>query len=380
MRTWAEINLSAVRHNLRAIKAQVGPGVAVMGVVKADAYGHGAAQLSSVLSEEGIARFAVAELGEALELRAAGVRQSIQILTPLLPEERDAALEAGFILSVSCMSEILGIQRAARHKGLNASVHLITDTGMGRMGAPVADVPRILRRMRRLKHLKVEGLFTHFSSADEDDPTYTRSQLAQFDNLVTNLREKRLCPPLVHAANSAAMALYPQANYSMVRPGIALWGVTSSSSICDVLGLKPVLSLHTRVALIKKIAKGSAVGYGRRFIAPRDLRVALLPCGYADGFRRALSGNGEVIIRGSYAPVLGVVSMDLMSVDITHIDNVQPYDKVTLIGKQEEAEITCESVARRIGTIPYEISCGLGKRVKRIYTNAKNAVQYRKAQ
>jgi alanine racemase len=385
MRTWVEINLDALRHNLRAIRARLAPGVGIMAVVKADGYGHGAVDTAKAIEETGAARFAVADLREARELRENGIRKPIQILFPQMPEERELCAREGFIASISSLDEAQSLQHAAERLHRRVIIHLDVDTGMGRLGAPLAEAPGLLRKFRALDRLRVEGLFTHFSSADAEDRSSTLAQIERFNSLIRRLRRVGLCPPLVHASNSAATAFFPEAAFSLVRPGLALWGLPPKPGVREALDLRPVLSLFTRIALFKTIKKGGSVGYSRRFIAQRDTRVAVLPAGYADGYRRGLScQTGEVIVRGRRAPVLGIISMDVMSVDVTDAPEARAGDRVTLIGREpaaagsEEArrgessvEIPCESLAERIGTIPYEITCLLGRRVQRVYTGRR---------
>jgi alanine racemase len=368
--TRAEIDLDAFRHNVRVLRESLKPGVHLMAVVKADAYGHGAQPCASAALETGADLLGVGIIAEGIELRHCGINAPIHVLVGIFPDEIDDLLQ--FNLSTTLCSRKLAEKIAERAAELNrsADVHIKVDTGMGRLGISWEDLPAFLEFLHGLKTLNVQSLFTHLSCADED-AEYTRLQLRRMDEAVKSIRKSGLpCPP-VHCANSAGLLNFPESQYDMVRLGLALYGVVppavDTGQPRTLPALKPVMEWKTRALRINKLPKGASLSYGGRFVTQRDSRIAVLPVGYADGLSRSLSGNMEVLMGGRRVPQVGTICMDMCLVDVTDLPKIQEGEEVVLFGRQGEASITVEEVSARYGTIPYETLCGVGKRVPRIY-------------
>ncbi len=372
--TWAEIDLDALARNLNAIRAEVGPEVSVMAAVKADAYGHGAAACARRLESESVDWFGVAMPEEGIELREAGIGKPILCLGGFWPGQELACLRQRLTLVVYRRDMIEALDRAARVAGLLANIHVKIDTGMGRLGVRCDEVGQFCDALSQHQSVRVDGLMTHLAAAD--DPAhedFTNDQLKRFQQAVNLFRERGFAPTYVHAANSAAAFAYPQARGNMVRPGGTLYGFRR-----DVLPpkikasqLRPVMSLRSRIMLLKTVGKGEKLGYGCTFETERPSLIATVPIGYDDGFRRALSNRGRVIVAGTFAPVVGRVSMDLTLVDVTDVPGVSLHDQVTLLGADGPLSITAEDLAELAATISYEITCGVSSRVPRIYLENK---------
>lgn len=368
--TWAEIDLDALADNLRVIRASVGQDVKVMAAVKADAYGHGAVPCARRLEAEGVDWFGVALPEEGIELRAAGITRPILCLGGFWEGQQNACLQQNLTTVVYRIDMIESLDRAARDAGVVADVHVKIDTGMGRLGVRSDDVTQFCGALSRCQHVRVDGLMTHLAAAD--DPAqegFTKAQLEQFEFAVKTFRESGFVPAYIHAANSAAAFAYTQARGNMVRPGGTLYGFSR-----DVLPpqiatppLRPVMYLRSRIMLLKNVGKGEKLGYGCSFETRRESLIATIPIGYDDGYRRALSSRGRVIVGGKFAPVVGRVSMDLTLIDVTDVPGVALDDQVTLLGRDGDLAITAEEVAETAGTISYEITCGISARVPRVY-------------
>jgi alanine racemase len=368
--TWAEIDLDALASNFREVRRVAGDGVRVMCVVKADAYGHGATRCARRLEREGADWFAVALPEEGVELREAGVARPVLCLEGFW--ERQAALCVRHNLTpiIFRLDVAEAFDHAAREAGTVADVHIKIDTGMNRLGVRADDVSEFAARLRAFKNLRVGGLLTHFASADETEADeFTRGQAARFASAVETFRAHGHEPTVEHLSNSAATFARVAPRGSMVRPGGVLYGLWR-----DVLRpqsepppLRPVMSLRSRITLLKRVPAGETLGYGRTHTLTRASLIATLPIGYADGYRRALSNRERVIVRGHFAPVTGRVSMDLTIIDVTDIHGVSEDDAATLIGSDGDLYITAEEIARDASTISYEITCGIGARVPRKY-------------
>jgi len=373
--TWAEIDLDALANNLRVIRSQVGPEVKILCAVKANAYGHGAVECARRLVAEGSDWFGVALPEEALELRDAGITRPILCLGGFWPGQEVACLPEDLTPVVYRLDMIESLDRVARDANVTTDVHVKIDTGMGRLGVRAADVSEFCQAIKSFQNIRVEGLMTHLAAAD--DPAheeFTKDQLDTFDQAVQVFRENGFSPTYVHAANSAATFAFSGARGNMVRPGGALYGFMR-----DVLppgietpALKPVLSLHSRIMLMKNVPRGQKLGYGCTFETERDSLIATIPIGYDDGYQRALSNRGRVLVRGQFAPVVGRVSMDLTLIDVTDVAGVSLDDQVTLLGRHGELSITAEDLGELAGTISYEITCGISNRVPREYVNLKS--------
>ncbi len=366
--TWVELDLEALTHNVRLLKEALGPGVEILATVKADAYGHGAVRVARTALQAGVLGFGVACLSEGIALRQAGIEAPVLILGYLPPWQAREAVR--WNLSVACFSADLAraLSEAARALGRPARVHVKVDTGMGRLGLAPEEVPPFVRFLRGLDGLTLEGLFTHLATADEEDPegtAFARWQLRRFEEVRRALAAEGVAFRWVHAANSAAALRFPEARYNLVRPGLALYGVPPFPGARG-LGLRPVLSFKTVVARVRTFPPGTPIGYGRAYVTPDERRIATLPVGYADGFRRGPRPWPAVLIRGRRAPLVGRVCMDYAFVDVTHIPGVREGDEVVLIGRQGEAELSAEEVAEALGTIPYEVLSQILARVPRL--------------
>lgn len=365
-RVWADIDLDALAHNLERIRSRIGPRVAVMLVVKADAYGHGAVAVSHHALRSGIAALGVGTSAEALELRQNGIRAPILVLGTIVEEEAAACLRHGVQIALHSEDRCRSLDRLARRLGLVAHVHLKVDTGMARLGVRPERALDLLRTIDASPGLELAGVMTHMSSpAGARDPE-TEEQSVSFRRTVEDGRALGLVKGWVHAANSACIFTGLEPIYDAVRPGISAYGVLPGE-LPGAEELRPVLSLHSQVVFLKDLPAGSPVGYGGTWRAPRETRIATLPVGYSDGVAWRLSGRGEVLVRGRRAPIVGRVSMDYTTVDVGHIPGVSVGDQVTLIGAQGNDRISLEEVARAAETIPYEITCSVGKRVERVY-------------
>ena len=367
--TWAEIDLEALASNFRWVRERVHLGVRVMAVVKADAYGHGATACARKLAEEGADWFAVAMPEEAIELRRAQIEQPILCLGGFWEGQEKVCLSEKLTPVVYRLDMIEALDRAARAVQKVADVHLKIDTGMGRLGVRYDDVGEFADALRPLKNIRVDGVMTHFAAADNPSlDSFTKVQETRFRQAVEALRERGFSPTFEDMANSAGTFAHSESWGNMVRPGGVLYGLWRDilPPAPDPPGLKPVMSLHTRIMLLKEVQPGETLGYGCTFKASRKMKVATLPVGYHDGYVRALSNRGRVIVRGAYASVVGRISMDLTLIDVTDVPGVALHDRVTLMGEDDELLITAEEIAQIANTLSYEITCGISARVPRI--------------
>lgn len=368
--TWAEVNLDALAANFNLIKKRVGSRVKVMPVVKANAYGHGAIACARRLIQEGAEWFGVALPEEGIELRTAGINASILCLAGFWEGQADICIQQKLIPAVYRTDMLAALDRAARDAGVIADVHLKIDTGMGRLGVRFDELAEFADSLNGFKNIRVDGLMTHFAAAD--DPScepLTENQISRFENVVQFFRNRGHRPTYLHSANSAGIFSHPESLGNMVRPGGALYGLWR-----DVLppaaqgdALLPVMSLRSRIMLLKWVPAGETIGYGCTFEASRKTLVATVPVGYEDGYMRGLSNRARVIVRGSYAPVAGRVSMDLTILDVTNVPGVELGDPVTLFGVDGELAIPAEDLAKIAGVFSYEVTCGIGSRVPRVY-------------
>jgi len=366
--TWAEVDLGAVSHNIRMIRKKVGPHRSIMAVVKADAYGHGAKQVARAALQAGADWLGVAFPEEGAELRDAGIRAPIVVMGPVLPFQLALVLERDLAVSISSMDLAKALEEEAAQRGLFARVHVKVDTGMGRLGVPADQAPAFLRELSSLGRLRMEGLYTHLATADELYSDFAREQLRRFLEVDRKARENGINIPFRHAANSAGLiSLGELGLLELVRPGLMLYGCFPNPGMSNPLSLRPALAWKTRVAHLRDLEAGQSVSYGRTFVAAGPMRVAVLPLGYGDGLPRSLSNRGQVLVRGSRAPIVGMICMDMTIVDVTRIQGVELGDEVVLVGRQAGHEISAEEVARWAGTISYEILCGVSKRVPRVY-------------
>lgn len=366
--TWALIDLDALASNFRWVRGRVAAGVRVMAVVKANAYGHGAARCARRLAAEGADWFGVALPEEGLELRRAGITQPVLSLGGFWEGQERLCLGERIVPVVYRLDMIEALDRAAGEAGTVADVHLKVDTGMGRLGVRYDELGQFADALRPFRNVRVDGVMTHFAAADDPDQNcFTDEQVARFRRAVGLLRERGHNPTFEDLANSAGTFAHPAAWGNMVRPGGVLYGLWRDilPPAPEAPPLLPVMSLRTRVTLVKRVHPGETLGYGCTFEAARDMLVATVPVGYADGYARALSNRGRVIVRGMYAPVVGRISMDLTLVDVTDVAGVAVGETVTMLGADGALAVPAEDVARTAGTLSYEITCGVSARVPR---------------
>jgi alanine racemase len=350
--TVAEIDLSALRANYRALRA----------------YGHGAVTVAHTLREEGCLHFGVATLEEARELRKAGLEERIYLLGGFFVEQAETIVALNLIPSIFDLSLIEPLDRAAERQGRRPFVaHMKIDTGATRLGILPAQLPRAIDLLRGAHSLQLGGAFTLLANAADPGSSVTDQQLTVFNEAVAQLRAAGFDLPMNHAANSAALVLRHDAHYNLMRPGLALYGLPPVHAVREQVELRPVMTFKTRLMQLKRVPAGSGVSYGHTFVTPRESTLGVLPVGYADGYRRGLQHGGEVLIRGSHAPVVGAICMDLTMIDLTDVPNARVGDEVILWGGVGEAMISVNDVARLAQTISYEMLCTVGRRVQRIY-------------
>jgi alanine racemase len=364
--TTATIDLARLRFNLQAIKDLVGEEVGVLCAVKGDAYGHGAIEVAQTLQDAGCEWFGVALVEEGIRLREAGIHVPVLCLEGVGPAGTDAAMQNRLTPVLYDLAEAERLDRAASRRQEPCGVHLKVDTGMGRLGVPMPDWEGFLDRLIEYRWIRVDGIMTHLSTADAQSPTVTDEQGRKFLEAVRTARSRGVQPTMLHMANSAALLGHPRLRFDLVRAGLLVYGVHPSAASVDQLTVEPVMSVTTRVLFVKDVPPGAGISYGRQFVTDRVSRIATLPVGYADGYPRALSNRGEVLIHGKRAPIRGAVCMDLVMIDVTDVETpVCSGDEVVLLGEQGDERITVEELAVHAETIPYEILCGFSERVPR---------------
>lgn len=368
---WAEIDLDAVAHNVAQVRSRVGPS-SVLAVVKANAYGHGAPALARACLDAGATYLGVFCVDEGVQLRRAGVMAPVLVMGYCPPWEAPEMVRHSLTASLSNAETAAALAGAARDAGVRAPAHLKIDTGMARHGILPSEVPQFVQLIEGMPDLNLEGAFTHFATADEADKTFTQHQFQAFQQAAKHLPER----VIRHVANSATCADMPdEMGLDMVRPGICLYGRQPSGNLLRPMDLHAALALKSHVARLHELSEGETVSYGRTWTAPRKTRVALIPCGYADGLPRLMSNQGSALVRGQRAPIIGRVCMDSHMVDVTDIPDVALHDEAVIIGRQGEAEITAEEIAALAGTINYEILCGITARVPRAYLRGGEVVE-----
>ncbi len=367
--TYVEVDLDAIAHNVRALKTHIGPRVELFAVVKANAYGHGALEVARTALESGASRLAVARASEGIVLRDAGITAPILVLNYTLSDALEEAAAHALTLTVTERATAERLAALAQRWGRPLTVHVKVDTGMGRFGLLPDEVLPFMQALAELDGLHVEGLYSHFAVADLADKSYTRQQFAIFQRVVEQLRAANVCPPFLHIANSAATMDLPEMHLDGVRTGIAIYGLRPSDEVEPVVPLRAALALKSHVARVRTLPKGASISYGRTFITPRRMPVALVPAGYGDGYHRLLSNRAAVLVNGRRAPIVGRVCMDQFVVDISDVGPVALEDEVVLVGCQGGACITAEEVARWAETINYEVTTSLLPRAPRVYVH-----------
>ena len=370
-RAWAEIDLDALSHNLAVLRRKAGPGVALLLVAKADAYGHGAVAVAHHALRHGADGIGVTTCEEALELRRAGIRCRIVVLGAVFGDETPEALEQGVEIGIPSAELCRMLERTARRVARRARVHLKVDTGMNRLGVPPEEALEVLARVRGSLHLELAGVMTHLAPTDGALAPAAHEQMRRFQAVLEEARARRLLEGKrlwIHAANSAAILTGLDPLHDAVRPGIGAYGVAPDPRV-DATELRPVMSVHTKIVHLRRARPGEEVGYGGSWRAPGPggALLATLPLGYADGLGWRLGNRGRVLVRGTHAPLVGRISMDYATVDVGGVPGVRLGDRVTLFGRDGAAWIRVEELAQEAGTIPYEVLCSIGKRVDRVY-------------
>ena len=372
--TWAEIDLEHLAANFKRIRQRVSPIARVMAVIKANAYGHGAVACARRLAAEGADWFGVALPEEGIELRSAGVTQPVLCLGGFWPGQAAACIQNNLTPVVYHLDMIDALNQAARNAKVVADVHLKVDTGMGRLGVRFDQLSEFVNKLAQFRNVRLDGIMSHLAAADDATcQPLTRDQIQRFEDAVTVFRDHGYRPTHLHLANSAGVFGHRESWGNLVRPGGVLYGLwrdVLSLPTPEDPGLLPVMSLHSRISLLKWVPAGETIGYGCTFEASRRSLIATLPVGYHDGYMRGLSNRAHVIVRGMYAPVVGRISMDLTLIDVTNVAGVELDDQVTLLGwnrQQPELNISAEDLARIAGTLSYEVTCGVSERVPRVY-------------
>lgn len=366
--TRAEIDLKCLRDNFNAVKARVSDRVKIMGIVKANAYGHGLVEVSQALVSFGIDYLGAGFLEEGIHLRQHGIEAPILVLGGVLGSQIRGFLQYDLEITVSSIEIAERIEREVQsHDRRKARVHLKIDTGMERIGVRAENAAQFAERVCRLPHLEVAGIYSHFATSEDRDKTFANEQLRKFVGALENIRKLGIEIPFQHIASSGAILDMPDSLFTMVRPGIMLYGLYPSKETSESVPLHPVLALKSNVVFIKEVPAGTSVSYGRRYFTKEKTRIATIPVGYGDGYNRALSNRGEVLIRGNRYPVVGTVCMDQIMVDIGTGSNIHVGDEVVLIGTDRTETLSAWEVAERAGTIPYELLTGISTRVPRVF-------------
>lgn len=361
--TRAIIDLGAISRNIAEIRKKIGNKRGLMAVVKADGYGHGAVEVSRAALRSGADFLGVALPEEGQQLREAGIEAPILVVGLIQPEEAYKVVKFQLSQAVASVELLEALNHEASKVSTWISVHVKLETGMGRIGVKPEDAVSFVRKVKSFKNLNLEGLFSHFSSADEKDKTFSERQLQLFDQVIGNLQLAGIEVPKKHIANSAAILDLPQSYYDIVRPGIMIYGLYPSREVSHSIELKHAMTFKTKISEVKVVPPGTPISYGRTFITKKKTTVATLPVGYADGYNRLLSNHGEVLVKGRRAPVIGTICMDMCMVDASSVEDIRPGDEVILFGE----ELPVDEIAAKIGTINYEVVCGVNKRVPRIY-------------
>ena len=373
---WAEISLDAILQNVRVIRKHVGAQRKILAVVKSNAYGLGAVPIAKALQKAGTEWFGVTCANEGIELREAGIRRRILILTGFWPGEEKRLIKNNLTPAVFRVDDLRHLERSAKAVGGKSRVpfHLKINTGMNRLGISPDEIETFARTLAECKHIQLEGTFTHFASAEDFTAQQTDDQQRRFRSSLERMRELGVSPGIVHMANSGAICARPSTWADMVRPGAILYGYHQSfdppqkkQEIAGQIPLRPCLSLRARIISVREIPEGESVGYGARFVAKRPARIAVINAGYADGIMRARTNRGCALVRGRRVPLVGTISMDLTTLDVTDVPETALGDVVTIYGKDGDATIEVSDVAREIGTVTSDLLCALGRRVPKFY-------------
>ena len=365
--TRAIVHLANLRHNIRILKQMLSPSVRICMAVKADAYGHGAVEVSQVAIDEGVFALGIATISEGKQLRAAGIEAPLLLLSLPVPEEIPHVVEQQLQPLVPGTDFLMRLEAEAARQDRPVNVHLKVDTGMGRIGCPPEDAAAVAQAITECRHVELAGVCTHFPVSDQEGNPVTDEQVAKFAEVADSIKARGIDPGLRHAANSGAILSAPSSHFDMVRPGILLYGYYPSRDQERILAVKPVMELLTKVVFLKRVPEGTGLSYGLTYRTQAEVIIATLPVGYADGYSRLLSNRGEVVIRNNRYPLAGRICMDQCLVDLGPDAAVKLYDDVILFGPEPGCP-DAEDIAALMGTIPYEVTSLIGKRVPRIYT------------
>ena len=363
--TFAEIDLDAIRHNLEIVSHIVKGGTKILGVVKADAYGHGMQEVSKAIVDY-VDYFGVASLDEAAGLRKIGIKKPILVIGAILPEEIDGVLKFNVIQTVSDLEIPKRLSMLGQLKNKKIKVHVKIDTGMGRLGFWHEEAIDFIKKIAGLKNIIIDGIFTHFPNA-ESDRVFTYNQIRYFKRLIEKLLDNSIFIPVKHTANSMGLIDFKDSHMNMVRPGLMMYGIYPKGSLMKKILLRPALTLKTKITNLKLMPKGRSISYGRTYMTKKPTKIATIPVGYGDGYSRHFSNKAQVLINGIRCPIRGRVCMDMCMIDVGHLKKVKVGDEVVLIGSQGSDIIRAEELSRLITTIPYEVLCNIGRRVPRIY-------------
>jgi alanine racemase len=363
--TYAPINLKALDYNVRQIRKIISAEVKILATVKANAYGHGIVETSKFLKNK-VDYLGVAYIEEGVLIRRQGIKTPVLILGNTLKNGFVKALNHNLQITLTDIKSALHLNKLAAEKNKRAPIHIKVDTGMGRIGFWHKDALRYIRQISKLEHVKIEGLYTHLSSV-EKDCKFSLKQIKRFNRVIKEVEAAGIKIKIYHAANSLATLHHIESHFNLVRPGIILYGVYPDASSKRVINVKPALSLKTKVVYIKEITAGRSISYNRSFISKKKMKIATLPIGYADGYSHLLTHKAQVLIKGKKFKVVGKICMDQIMVDVSPLKSIKIGDEVTLIGKSKNKEISVEELAKKAATIPYELLCNIGNRVKRIY-------------
>ncbi len=376
-RTWAEIDLDAIAHNMREIRKITNPDAQIMAVVKADAYGHGFLEVTKALLENGADRLAVAVLQEAKQLRSRGVNVPILLLGASMDNDIEDIINFDVTPNVFSYEFAKAISYVAEKKEKVTKIHIKLDTGMSRIGYVVSDdnteIVNEIEKISKLPYIEIEGIFSHFSTSDEYDGSYTRLQFNRFMSVIGDLEKCGVNIPIKHICNSAGIMMYPEMHLDMVRPGVILYGMYPSDEVDKSrLDLIPAMTLKSKITFVKEVEPGRGVSYGKEYITDKVTKIATVPIGYADGYLRKIAGKGKMLVHGVKAPIIGRICMDQCMIDVTEVHNIERGDEAIIFGREG---ITIDDLASWLDTINYEVSCVIGKRIPRIYTKDGKAVK-----
>jgi alanine racemase len=368
--SWVEIDLAALRHNYIQARARLASSTQVLAVVKSDAYGHGMVPVARELAAAGTEFLGVSKFWEALELRQHDIHLPVLVLLGVEPADMEEAIHRQVRPVMFRLDHARRLSQCACSVQRPAAIHVKIDTGMGRLGVPWERVPGFLDELLALPGLEIEGVLSHFAVADEADKTFSKLQMERFHQVLQQFSDRGRPVRYAHISNSAGLLDLPGAHWQLVRPGLMLYGSPPSTALERPAALLPVMSFKARILQIKDVQAGDSIGYGRTYVVPRPSRIATIPVGYDDGYSRLLSNRGQVLVGGLRAPVVGRVSMNMITVDVSHVPDVQEDDEAVLLGTQGDARISAEEIGDLCGTISYEVYCSIGRHHLKFFSNA----------